>query len=127
MTFVEIQNKMGLIWEELKTVEVRLQNARADLDKALRQELTTKEGLEEVNKHLKSTKSSAVVFIERVTAAQKDVDTVTKFHDQSVARRCVLQGTVANTEAIQKKLQEGYDALGVQLAKADRNVIRFGT
>ena len=126
MTPIEIQTKMGLIFEELKNVEVKLQNARADLNKALQQEETTKEGLVEVNKRLKETKDGDIVFLERVTAAQTDVETVEKFYDQSMAHRCILQGTVSNLEAFQKRLQDGYDNLGVQLVKADQNVVYFG-
>ena len=126
MTPIDIQTKMGLIFEELKNVEVKLQNARADLNKALQQEETTKEGLVEVNKRLKETKDGDIVFLERVVAAKTDVETVEKFHDQSVAHRCIIQATIMNLEKFQSKLQEGYNSLGVELVKADQNVVYFG-
>ena len=122
MTFAEIQLAMGQVFEELKTLEVKLQHAKADLDKALIQEETCNEGLVEVNRKLNELRRNDLVFIKTFVAAQKDVETVEKFLDQSRAHRVVLQGTVNSLEKRQKQVQTCYDNLGVQLAKMERNL-----
>jgi chromosome segregation ATPase len=117
---------MGVIWGELKDAEVRLQNAKADLDKAEKQSVTCKEGLQEVKQRLRSIKDEDVVLLENVIAAQKDVETVEKFYYQSNDHASILKATIYNIEEFKKRLQEGYDKLGVELVKADLNIVYFG-
>jgi ribosomal 50S subunit-associated protein YjgA (DUF615 family) len=125
MTFAEIQLSMGQIFEELKNLEVKLQNAKTDLNKALTQEETCSEGLAVVNRKLNELRGNDVVFIKTFVAAKKDVETVEKFLDQSKAHRVLLQATVNGLEKMQKHLQTGYDNLGIQLAKTERNIVNL--
>ena len=123
MTALEIQTKMSLVFEELKTIEVKIQSAKANLDKAEKQAATCKEGLQEVNKRLRSIKDEYVIILDQVLAAQKDVETVEKFYDQSRNHASILKATVVIMEKFRKNLQDGYDKLGAELSKADSNVV----
>lgn len=123
---LDIQVKMGVIFEQLKTIEVELQKAEADLLKAASQEETCKDGVEEVKSRVKAAKEGNIVFIEQVKAVQKTLDTVVRFYDQSAGHSKALKRVVAALKRQRDALQDEYKALDLRLTKACDNIVVFG-
>jgi hypothetical protein len=126
MAAFDIQLQMGLVHESMKTAEVQIQNARLDLDKALEVEKNTLEGLTAAKARVVEAKEESVVSMTKALQAQKDLDTVSRFVEQSKSRRMVLEATVKRLVDMQSQLSQQYASLTIKLAKAENNVVPFG-
>jgi 3-methyladenine DNA glycosylase/8-oxoguanine DNA glycosylase len=116
---------MGIIFQELQTIEVKVQSTQGELQKALATEKTTAEGLEEVKQRFKECKAADVVELDKFIAVRKDVETVEKFLDQSKAHRTIIEATCQTVLNMQKQYQKVYEKLGKQLDKAEANTLDF--
>ena len=125
MNYLEIQARMSEAFTELKTLELRIQNTQVDLDKALNEEQTCKEGLDYANIKAKDIKNQDLVNIDKYAESLKSKNTVEKFLEQSKARRLMIQTTLGNLKEMRRRIQEYYDNLGNQLSKTEHNLIKF--
>jgi chromosome segregation ATPase len=123
MNYLEIQSKMVAAFTELKTLELRIQNTQTDLDKALKEEQTCKEGLEYAIDKSKDIKNQDLVNIEKYFEACKSKNTVERFLEQSKSRRLMIQTTLTNLNEMKRRIQECYDNLGNSLTKVEHNII----
>jgi len=89
---------MSGVFEQLKTLEVKIQATQADVEQSLKQDQTCKEGLEEVQKRIDECKAGDVVFMKKYVAARKDFDTVRDFSEQSRAHTTILQSALGVLE-----------------------------
>jgi chromosome segregation ATPase len=123
MNYIDIQSKMVAAFTELKTLELRIQNTQTDLDKALKEEQTCREGLEYAKDRAKDIKSKDLVDIEKYIEIRKSENTVERFLEQSKSRRLMIQTTLVNLNEMKRRIQEYYDNMGTQLSKEEHNII----
>jgi hypothetical protein len=122
MNQLEIQAKMSLLFEELKSIEVKTQKNEEELTQALAKENTCKEGLSQVIEELKAYKKGDLVDITKFAHLKKVVDSVEKFHDQSKALRLTLECEKVSLTLAQEATKFHYDRLGSKLSD---NVLLF--
>jgi chromosome segregation ATPase len=123
MTFVETQTKMGSIFEALKVLEVHVQSAQIDLDKAIEEEGRCKAGLEQAKGRLKECKGKDLVKIEEFVDIEQSVRTVSSYLEQSKALRVTIQASLAALKKDRNRLQASYDSLGHSLDKIDNLLV----
>ena len=123
MTFVETQTKMGEIFEGLKLLEVHVQSAQKDLDKAVEEEARCKAGLEQAKGRLKECKRQDLVKIEEFVDIEQSVRTVSSYLEQSKALRVTIQASLSALKKERDVLQASYDSLGSSLDKADNILV----
>ena len=123
MTFVETQTKMGEIFEGLKLLEVHVQSAQKDLDKAVEEEARCRAGLEQAKSRLKECKRQDLVKIEEFVDIEQSVRTVSSYLEQSKALRVTIQASLSALKKERDVLQASYDSLGSSLDKADNILV----
>ena len=123
MTFVETQTKMGEIFEALKLLEVHIQSAQKDLDKAIEEEARCRAGLEQAKSRLKECKRQDLVKIEEFVDIEQSVRTVTSYLEQSKALRVTIQASLSAFKKERDVLQASYDSLGDSLDKVDNILV----
>ena len=125
MTALEIQSKMSSIFEDLKTIELKLNDNQVNLDKTLKQKQVCKEAVEDGKAKLKTCKNQQTIVLTEFLAAKSYFETVESFYEQQSALHMALQNERANLEKAKNNLQLCYNGLDIKLKKSVNNVLNL--
>lgn len=125
MVAAEIIERLKLIDEAQKIIEVQIQTTQEQLNSAKAKELSCKEGVDAATLELKSVKDADVVPLANYTKCTTMVDKISNYHDQARCLRMTLEAQLKNLLSTRTSIREQYDIAVSKLAAAERNVLRF--
>jgi hypothetical protein len=125
MLAAEIQERMRLIVEAQRSLEVQLQDVHGKLQEAQAKEKNCDDGLTQVSKALFDVTSTEVVSMPDFKRATDMVAKISDFRDQARSLVGVLQANARFMSLSQQRLQSEYDALALKLKAAENNILQF--